>query len=100
MAANTSIRGVEVKHVRRRDVNLEKVLEVESATGNGVLCVGHRQERGEQAEDLGEQPGPRRGCSHAEHVALSLLRLAAIHGEERYLALARATTSGTLERLR
>jgi hypothetical protein len=35
-----------------------------------------------------------------KQVALSLLRLAAIHGEERCLALARARTSGTLERLR
>jgi integrase len=41
MAVNTSMRGVEVKRVRRRDVDLEKVLEVESATGKGVLYVGH-----------------------------------------------------------
>ena len=34
---NTSMRGVE--HVRRRDVDLEKVWDVESATGNGVLYV-------------------------------------------------------------
>jgi integrase len=34
LAANTSMRGVEVKHVRRRDVDLEKVWDVESATGN------------------------------------------------------------------
>ncbi len=33
------MRGVEVKHVRRRDVDLEKVWDVESATGKGVLYV-------------------------------------------------------------
>ncbi len=37
LAANTSMRGVEVKHVRRKDVDLEKVWDVESATGKGVL---------------------------------------------------------------
>jgi integrase len=41
LAANTSMRGVEVKHVRRRDVDLEKVWDVESATGKGVLYVSH-----------------------------------------------------------
>jgi hypothetical protein len=41
LAANTSMRGVEVKHVRRRDVDLEKVWDVESATGKGVLHVTH-----------------------------------------------------------
>lgn len=41
LAANTSMRGVEVKHVRRKDVDLEKVWDVESATGKGVLYVGH-----------------------------------------------------------
>jgi hypothetical protein len=41
LAANTSMRGVEVKHVRRRDVDLEKVWDVESVTGKGVLYVGH-----------------------------------------------------------
>jgi hypothetical protein len=30
------MRGVEVKHVRRKDVDLEKVWDVESATGKGV----------------------------------------------------------------
>ena len=35
------MRGVEVKHVRRRDVDLEKVWDVESATGKGVLYVSH-----------------------------------------------------------
>jgi hypothetical protein len=39
--ANTLMRGVEVKHVRRNDVDLEKVWDVESATGKGVLYVGH-----------------------------------------------------------
>ncbi len=39
LAANTSMRGVEVKHVRRRDVDLEKVWDVDSATGKGVLYV-------------------------------------------------------------
>jgi integrase len=39
LAANTSMRGVEVKHVRRRDVDLEKVWDVESASGKGVLYV-------------------------------------------------------------
>jgi len=34
LAANTSMRGVEVKHVRRKDVDLEKVWDVESATIN------------------------------------------------------------------
>ena len=29
------MRGVEVKHVRRKDVDLEKVWDVESATGKG-----------------------------------------------------------------
>ena len=33
LAANTSMRGVEVKHVRRKDVDLEKVWDVESAAG-------------------------------------------------------------------
>ena len=41
LAANTSMRGVEVKHVRRRDVDLEKVWDLESATGKGVLNVSH-----------------------------------------------------------
>lgn len=41
LAANTSMRGVEVKHVRRKDVDLEKVWDVESALGKGVLYVGH-----------------------------------------------------------
>jgi hypothetical protein len=41
LTANTSMRGVEVKHVRRKDVDLEKVWDVESATGKGVLYVGH-----------------------------------------------------------
>jgi hypothetical protein len=31
------MRGVEVKHVRRKDVDLEKVWDVESAAGKGVL---------------------------------------------------------------
>lgn len=31
----------EVKHLRRKDVDLEKVWDVESATGKGVLYVGH-----------------------------------------------------------
>lgn len=35
------MRGVEVKHVCRKDVDLEKVRDVESATGKGVLYVGH-----------------------------------------------------------
>jgi integrase len=39
LAANTSMRGVEVKHVRRRDIDLEKVWDVESTTGKGVLYV-------------------------------------------------------------
>jgi integrase len=39
LAANSSMRGVEVKHVRRRDVDLEKVWDVDSATGKGVLNV-------------------------------------------------------------
>jgi integrase len=33
------MRGVEVKHVRRRDIDLKKVWDVESATGKGVLYV-------------------------------------------------------------
>jgi hypothetical protein len=33
------MRGVEVKHVRRRNIDLEKVWDVESATGKGVLYV-------------------------------------------------------------
>ena len=41
LAANTSMRGVEVKHVRRRDIDLEKVWDVESTTGKGVLYVTH-----------------------------------------------------------
>jgi integrase len=40
LAANTSMRGVEVRHVRRKDVDFEKVWDVESATGKGVLYVG------------------------------------------------------------
>jgi integrase len=39
LAANTSMRGVEVKHVRRRNIDLQKVWDVESATGKGVLYV-------------------------------------------------------------
>ena len=41
LAANTSMRGVEVRHVRRKDVDLDKAWDVESATGKGVLHVGH-----------------------------------------------------------
>jgi integrase len=41
MPANTSMRGVELKHVRRKDVDPEKARDVESATGKGVLYVGH-----------------------------------------------------------
>lgn len=39
LAANTSMRGVEVKHVRRRNIDLDKVWDLESATGKGVLYV-------------------------------------------------------------
>jgi hypothetical protein len=39
LAANTSMRGVEFNHDRRKNVDLEKVRDVESATGNGVLYV-------------------------------------------------------------
>ena len=35
------MRGVEIKHVRRRDVDLEKVWDVESATAKGVPYVTH-----------------------------------------------------------
>jgi integrase len=35
------MRSVEVKHVRRKDIDLERVWDVESATGKGVLYVGH-----------------------------------------------------------
>jgi hypothetical protein len=35
------MRGVEVKHVRRRDIDLEKVRDVESATSKGVLYITH-----------------------------------------------------------
>jgi hypothetical protein len=35
------MRGVEVKYVRRKDVDLKRVRDVESATGKGVLYVGH-----------------------------------------------------------
>ena len=35
------MRGVEVKHIRRKDVDLENVWDVESATGKGVLYIGH-----------------------------------------------------------
>lgn len=41
LAANTSMRGVEVKHIRRRDVDLAKVWDADSTTGFGVLYVGH-----------------------------------------------------------
>jgi integrase len=37
LAANTSMRGVEVKHVRRKDVDLEKVWDVER-TGGARAC--------------------------------------------------------------
>ena len=37
------MRGVEVKHVRRRDVDLEKVWDVESATGKGVLYQSQQE---------------------------------------------------------
>ena len=37
VAANTSMRGVEVRHVRRTDVDLETAWDVESALGPGVL---------------------------------------------------------------
>jgi hypothetical protein len=33
LSANTSMRGVEIKHIRRRDVDLERVWDIESATG-------------------------------------------------------------------
>ena len=35
------MRSVEVKHVRRKDIDLERVWDVESATGKGALYVGH-----------------------------------------------------------
>lgn len=35
------MRGVEVKHVRRKDVDLERMWDIESATDKGVLYVGH-----------------------------------------------------------
>jgi hypothetical protein len=37
------MRGVEVKHVRRKDVDLERMWNIESATDKGVLYVGQRQ---------------------------------------------------------
>jgi integrase len=43
LAANSSMRGVEVKHIRRRDVDLEKIWDAaDGATaGRGVIYVGH-----------------------------------------------------------
>jgi integrase len=43
LAANTSMRGVEVRHVRRKDVDLDKVWDAAdgAAAGHGVLYVGH-----------------------------------------------------------
>ena len=41
LTANTSMRGVEVKHVRRSDVDPAKVSDIECAMGKGVLYVGH-----------------------------------------------------------
>ena len=43
LAANSSIRGVEVKHIRRQDVDLEKVWDTADGTvgGGGVIYVGH-----------------------------------------------------------
>ena len=42
LAANSSMRGVEVKHIRRKDVDLEKVWDVDNtASGKGVIYVGH-----------------------------------------------------------
>ena len=59
LAANTSMRVVEVKHVRRKDVDLEKVWDVESATGKGVLYVGHSKNETSK-QDSAEWRGPRR----------------------------------------
>jgi hypothetical protein len=42
------MRGVEAKHVLRKDVDLERVWDVESATGKSVFYVA-QQERDEQA---------------------------------------------------
>src|SRR5919197_1736433 len=42
LAANTSMRGVEVKHVRRKDVDLEKPWDAgDGAAGRGVLYVSN-----------------------------------------------------------
>jgi integrase len=65
LAANTSKRGVEVKHLRLKDVDLEKAWDVESAKGKGVLYVGHsKNETGKREIPL--NPGPRRHHADAQ----------------------------------
>jgi integrase len=61
------MRGVEVKHVRRNYVDLEKVWDVESTTGKGVLYVGHsKNETSKRRIPLnGAARDPSRGCSSA-----------------------------------
>jgi len=43
LAANTSIRGVEVKHVRRRHIDVEKPWNAESATDKAVVYVSQNK---------------------------------------------------------
>ena len=66
LAANTSMRGVEVKHVRRRDVDLEKVWDVESATGKGVLYVSHSKNETSKRPHPAEQGSAGRGRADVE----------------------------------
>jgi integrase len=58
VAANTSMRGVEVKHVRRKDVDLEKVWDVESANRQRRALRRAQQERDQQAKDPVERRSP------------------------------------------
>ena len=66
LAANTSMRGVEVKHVRRRNIDLEKVWDVESATGKGVLYVTRSKNETSKRPIPLNQAARGRGRAHAE----------------------------------
>ena len=52
LAANTSMRGVEVKHIRRKNVDLEKAWDAAEGvvTGRGVLYVGHSKNESSQRQ--------------------------------------------------
>jgi hypothetical protein len=54
------MRGVEVKHLRGKDVDLEKVWDVESATGKGVLYRSLRSAHSAAASEPANTVTPER----------------------------------------